>query len=366
MKRSAEPAAAPAERAAPDAAGAGHDACPGDAAQAGAHRFRQAPAAHRRAARSRARLSRSRSGTARHPVYPGSRRWRRHAAAFGGGATLSRYDLKTRKLEKLADGIASFDLSANGEKMLLRMAPAGGAAAVADAAPPPPAAPQYFIVPPRAPVKPGEGALTLADVEVNVDPIAEWKQMYHEVWRIERSYFYDPNLHGVNVADSEKEYEKYLDSLGSRSDLNYIFQDMLSEMTVGHLRGGGGNLPQARTVPGGLLGADYEIANGRYRIQADLHRRELEPAVAGAARRARPEYQPGRLPARRSTARNSRPRTTSRGCSKNTAGKRIADPRRSRPVGREFARDDGGAGRQRAGSSATRRGSRPTAARSTS
>ena len=65
-----------------------------------------------------------------------------------------------------------------------------------------------------------------------MDPIAEWKQMYHEVWRIERSYFYDPNLHGVNVADSEKEYEKYLDSLASRADLNYIFQDMLSEMTV--------------------------------------------------------------------------------------------------------------------------------------
>ena len=50
----------------------------------------------------------------------------------------------------------------------------------------------------------------MPDLEVNVDPIAEWKQMYHEVWRIQRSYFYDPNLHGVNMADSEKEYEKYL------------------------------------------------------------------------------------------------------------------------------------------------------------
>ena len=55
--------------------------------------------------------------------------------------------------------------------------------------------------------------------------------MYHEVWRIQRSYFYDPNLHGVNTADSEKEYEKYLDSLSSRADLNYIFKDMLSEIT---------------------------------------------------------------------------------------------------------------------------------------
>ncbi len=184
-----------------------------------------------------------------------------------GGATLSKFDLKTRKLDKLADNIGDFDLSANGEKMLIRIVRPGAAGAGRGAAAnAPQAPPEYVIVSASAPLKPGEGALKLSDVEVNVDPLGEWTQMYHEVWRIERSYFYDPSLHGVNVADSEKEYEKYLTSLGSRSDLNYIFHEMLSEFTVGHLRGGGGNLPQSKTIPGGLLGADYEIANGRYRI----------------------------------------------------------------------------------------------------
>ncbi len=135
----------------------------------------------------------------------------------GAGATVSKYDLKARKLDKLADSIGAFDLSANGEKMLLRIirgaGPAGRGGAGQQAASPP----DYVIVSATAPLKPGEGALKLADVEVNVDPIAEWKQMYHEVWRIERSYFYDPNLHGVNAADGEKEYEKYLESLASRS-----------------------------------------------------------------------------------------------------------------------------------------------------
>jgi tricorn protease len=184
----------------------------------------------------------------------------------GGGGTLSKFDLKTRKTEKLADTVASFDLSANGEKMLLRMggAGAGGRGGRGGGAA---AAPQYVIVSATAPVKPGEGALRLTDIEVNVDPVAEWKQMYHEVWRIERSYFYDPSLHGVNVADGEKEYEKYLDTLGSRNDLNYILHAMLSEFTVGHLRGGGGTMPEVKTVPGGLLGADYEISNGRYRFK---------------------------------------------------------------------------------------------------
>jgi tricorn protease len=190
-------------------------------------------------------------------------------AAGGGrgfGGTLSKFDMKTRKVEKLADNVQSFDLAANGEKMLLRLAPAGtggrGGRGGGEAAPP-----QYVIVSANAPVKAGEGALRLADLEVHVDPLAEWKQMYHEVWRIERSYFYDPNLHGVNSADGEKEYEKYLDSLSSRADLNYIIHEFLSEMTVGHLRGGGGTIPEPRRVQGGLLGADYEIANGHYRFK---------------------------------------------------------------------------------------------------
>ena len=188
------------------------------------------------------------------------------AFAGGAGSTLTRFDLKTRKSEKLADGVASFNLSANGEKVLLRMSVPGaaGGRGAPGAVPP---VPTYLIAATGTPLKPGEGALKLASIEVNVDPIAEWKQMYHEVWRIQRSYFYDPNLHGVNTADSEKEYEKYLDSLSSRADLNYIFKDMLSEITSGHLRGGGGNIPLAKTIPGGLLGADYEIANGRYRFK---------------------------------------------------------------------------------------------------
>ena len=188
--------------------------------------------------------------------------------AGGGGATLSKFDLKTRKTDKLADSVASFDLSANGEKMLLRMGGAGaggrggrGGRGGAEAGP------QYVIVSATAPVKPNDGMLRLNDIEVNVDPHAEWKQMYHEVWRIERSYFYDANLHGVNSADGEKEYEKYLDALGSRNDLNYIIHAFLSEFTVGHLRGGGGTIPEVKNVPGGLLGADYELANGRYRFK---------------------------------------------------------------------------------------------------
>jgi len=124
--------------------------------------------------------------------------------------------------------------------------------------------PSYVIVPANAPVKSGEGTISLADLQVRIDPPAEWNQMYHEVWRVERAYFYDPNFHGVDTVAEEKRFEPYVQSIAARTDLNYIFQEMLSGFSVGHLRGTGGAIPEAKKIPGGLLGADYKIEAGHY------------------------------------------------------------------------------------------------------
>ena len=264
--------------------------------------------------------------------------------AGGGGAALSKFDLKTRKQESLASGVGSFDLSANGEKMLLRLGGGGGGRGRGGAAGEA-AGPQYVIVSANAPVKPGEGALRLTNVEVHVDPLAEWKQMYHEVWRIERSYFYDSNLHGVNVADAEKEYEKYLDSLSSRNDLNYLLHDMLGEMTVGHLRGGGGHIPTAPAVPGGLLGADFDLANGRYRIRKIYSGESWNPQLQGPLAAPGLSVSEGdyllSIDGQELTDKDDISRLL-----ENTSGKRVAC--RRGPVGRQRARDHGDPHRQRA------------------
>ena len=81
-------------------------------------------------------------------------------------------------------------------------------------------------------------------MEVWVEPRAEWKQMYDEIWRIERDFFYDPHHHGVNLQALAKEYEPYLDRIATRDDLNYLFQQMLSEINVGHMFVGGGDVPE--------------------------------------------------------------------------------------------------------------------------
>ena len=176
----------------------------------------------------------------------------------GEGLTIQMFDLKTRKTEKIREGVNGFFLSANGEKMLYRQGqqyfiaaaarqPAGGT--------PPPAAGQN-----------GGGPLKLDTMEAWVDPRAEWEHMYHQVWRDERDFFYDPGLHGLNREAMEKKYEPYLANLTSRDDLNYLFEEMLGEMTVGHMFVGGGDRPEVKRVSGGLLGADYTIENGRYRF----------------------------------------------------------------------------------------------------
>ena len=178
------------------------------------------------------------------------------------GATLSRWLLEDRKTERLAEHIDSFELSADGEKMLLSVSNRKPDAPEVPGAPPPPSS--WVIVPSKAPVKAGDGALSFADLKVHTDPHAEWAQMYHEVWRIERAYFYDPHYHGTDTAADEHRFEPYAASIASRADLNYIFQEMLGAFSVGHLRGNGGRIPTGPHVPGGLLGADYVIKNNRY------------------------------------------------------------------------------------------------------
>jgi tricorn protease len=164
--------------------------------------------------------------------------------------SVSKFDLTSRKTEPFVAGITSFTVSANGEKVLYRQGPG-------------PTAP-WFIAATAAAPKAGDGKLNLDAMEVYVDPRAEWNQMFHEVWRIERDFFYDPHFHGLNLAEAEKKYAPYLKGAGGRGDVNHLFTEMLGEITVGHMFIFGGDIPKAPEVKGGLLGADYKIENGRY------------------------------------------------------------------------------------------------------
>lgn len=110
--------------------------------------------------------------------------------------------------------------------------------------------------------------LNLDSIDVRVDPPEEWKQIFHEAWRINRDFFYAPNMHGADWPAMEKKYAQFLPDLTSNADLYKVIRWMLSELSVGHSYHTPGERPfEKKTVPGGLLGADYEVANGRYRFK---------------------------------------------------------------------------------------------------
>jgi tricorn protease len=166
-----------------------------------------------------------------------------------------RFDLAKRKAEKLTEGATHVAVSDNGEKLLYRQGDA------------------WFLVGTGQPVKPGEGTLKLEGLEVRVDPRAEWRQIYREVLRVQRDFLYDPNFHGYDLKGAWAKYERYLDGLGSRHDLNYLLDELLAGLSLQHVYLFGGDVPRVESRKCGLLGADYRVENGRHRF-AKVYRGE--------------------------------------------------------------------------------------------
>ncbi|HEY3174797.1 MAG TPA: S41 family peptidase [Candidatus Polarisedimenticolia bacterium] len=184
----------------------------------------------------------------------------RPESGLTGGPGPSHSDLRLFEMEKrkehtLLSGIDNFDLSPDATKVIYG------------------AARKYGIVDAKAPASPGsvkvgDGALVLDGLQARVDHRAEWRQIFDEVWRLERDFFYVPNMHGVDWTLMKQRYGELVPYVAHRSDLTYILGDMIGELNAGHAYVGGGETPRAKSVPLAMLGADYEVdrASGRYRI----------------------------------------------------------------------------------------------------
>ncbi|MEP0848459.1 MAG: PD40 domain-containing protein [Phycisphaerae bacterium] len=150
------------------------------------------------------------------------------------------------KEKTVADGTGAFAINADGKKLLIRK---GDTLAIVDAA-----ADQKLDKP-----IPRDGMKAL------IEPREEWKQIFNEAWRIQRDFFYDPHMHGVDWEAVRKQYEPMLADCVSRDDLTYIIKEMISELNVGHAYyWGGGEYGPSESV--GMLGCDYALENGAYKI----------------------------------------------------------------------------------------------------
>jgi tricorn protease len=192
---------------------------------------------------------------------------------------LYRYDLsKGTEPEKIAADAQDFAVSADGGTLLYRTGDGG--------------APTLTMTPALGPVDAGRKPLDLAGLTVEVDPAAEWRQMYRETWRLARDWFYDPGHHGQDLPALEEHFAAYLPGVARRADLNNLFAQMLSYLSISHLVVAGGDVapPAGKPERIGLLGADFTVDRGRFRISRIY--RSGHPSAGSPLLRA-PLDQPG-------------------------------------------------------------------------
>ena len=150
-------------------------------------------------------------------------------------------------------GVTAYELSANGRKLLVRT---GDALHVFDAGPKPPADLASTTV-------------SLKDWTFTVDPRIEWTQMFREGWRLERDYFYDRHMNGVDWPAMLARYRPLAERVTDRNELNDLFGQMIGELSALHMfvRGGDARRGDDQALPASL-GADLErdAAAGGWRI----------------------------------------------------------------------------------------------------
>jgi tricorn protease len=166
------------------------------------------------------------------------------------GATIHRYSLEDREGKAFLPGASGFIVSADGKKLLYGTS--GNVFGIVDA---------------TGNHKPGDGKISTSDMRMHVDPEEEWQQIFNEAVRYQRDYFYVDNVHGLDLNWVKKTYAPWVGYVRHRNDLTYILDILGGETSIGHSFTGGGDWPDVETVPVGLLGADFAVANGRYRIQ---------------------------------------------------------------------------------------------------
>lgn len=153
---------------------------------------------------------------------------------------LNLYSLKDKKEKTLIKGINNYSLSYDGKSYLYK------------------ANNKYGVTTSDKEQKAGAGKLATNKISSFVDLRKEWNQIFHEAWRIERDFFYDPNMHGVDWNAVRDHYSGLLKHVVSRDDLNYLIGEMVSELNSSHTYVKGGDLDNAHKISVGLLGCDFE------------------------------------------------------------------------------------------------------------
>lgn len=144
--------------------------------------------------------------------------------------------------KSVLEGVDWFELTDDGKKLLARD---GNQMAVVDAK-----ENQKF-----------DKKIALDGLRTELDARAEWRQILRDAWRVQRDFFYDPYMHGLDWEAVYRQYEPMLADCVCREDVSYIIREMISELNVGHAYYWGGDHENQPSLSVGLLGCDFELAD---------------------------------------------------------------------------------------------------------
>ncbi len=176
------------------------------------------------------------------------------------GRSIGVYDLVKLEDKTIVENANGFEISADGKKMIYSSNR------------------EFFIVAAGQKPAPGSGKIEFKDIKQLVDPVAEWKQVFNEVWSMQKEFFYVENMHGVDWNAVKTKYAKFLPYVGHRSDLGYLLNEMMGEMVVGHNYIYPGDQPSSPSVNTGTLGADLEATSNGYKINKIYTRLDWNPS----------------------------------------------------------------------------------------
>lgn len=167
------------------------------------------------------------------------------------GASVKYFDLEERESKTIISGVFAYLISADGNKMLVGK---GNTMAIID------------VKPDQKMDKP----LRTGEMKMTVMPKEEWKQIYRDAWRLERDFFYDKGMHGVDWDELYVRYGKLIDDAATRWDVNFAIGELIGELNTSHSYRGGGDAENGKRVNVGYLGVDYELSEGKYKIKKIL------------------------------------------------------------------------------------------------
>ncbi len=171
-----------------------------------------------------------------------------------GGAKLERMDLSMGETKPILEDPVNY-ASVSGDARSVVVATTGGAS-----------------IKVMALAEPGEPTvLDLGTVDLLVDVAAEWRQIYDEAWRLQRDFFWKPDLGGVDWTAVRAKYATLLPRIGTRAELNDLVGEMSSELGTSHTYiSGGDSYDDAPPATIGLLGIDVSKVSDGFRIDAIL------------------------------------------------------------------------------------------------